>query len=549
MSRSKLLFLLAVAAAMAATTVTMSSTIALGVVITPPDDNYDVWVRESTPDTLYQNDAMWTAASFDGGRARTGLVQFDLSTVTQPITSAAISLYYRSGNAVTLSPSYWVNSTGWSADLSTVTWNVYVNEILPDETQFAALGGANLTTAGLGQYNNLDFAPAADVAVLETIRQSGGKVTLVFKATAGGREWTANDTYSGNLPARLYINEIPPESPNLQLNVNRFTGATSIKNPAVAASFSINGYSMTSASGALVPDPASTAGVGWDSIADGGAAGWDEVGNNANDLSEISLTSSISLAAGASRSIGKAFNGAGAKDVVFEYSVLDGPVLSAAVNYVGGLELGVKRLIGNGGVVEGTKVVISNPETVGIGIDGYVITSAANSLDPVNFHGFQDKGVAGWEEVDLGADAITELRLGGSTTVAATGAVNLANAFTTGATKDLVFEYHVVSSDETILGPVTYVDVLSGDANGDKVVNIFDINLISSNWNTAGPNGDVNFDSIVNIFDINAVSSHWANTLPGGGGATAVPEPASCVLLSLGALAALARLPRRRRAA
>jgi T5SS/PEP-CTERM-associated repeat protein len=70
---------------------------------------------------------------------------------------------------------------------------------------------------------------------------------------------------------------------------------------------------------------------------------------------------------------------------------------------------------------------------------------------------------------------------------------------------------------------------IDGDINLDGAVNIFDINSVSANWNTAGPAGDANGDGIVNIFDINLISANWGAT--GGGGLTAVPEPTSLVLL------------------
>jgi len=71
------------------------------------------------------------------------------------------------------------------------------------------------------------------------------------------------------------------------------------------------------------------------------------------------------------------------------------------------------------------------------------------------------------------------------------------------------------------------------DLNVDGVVNIFDINLVSSNWGNAGNagtvTGDVNKDGIVNIFDINEISANWTPT-----GAAAVPEPATALLGLLG---------------
>jgi lysophospholipase L1-like esterase len=68
---------------------------------------------------------------------------------------------------------------------------------------------------------------------------------------------------------------------------------------------------------------------------------------------------------------------------------------------------------------------------------------------------------------------------------------------------------------------------LPGDVNGDGLVNIFDVNLVSAHWNEAGPDGDANGDGVVNIFDINYISDHWfVGEKPG------VPEP-SLIILSL----------------
>ncbi len=74
---------------------------------------------------------------------------------------------------------------------------------------------------------------------------------------------------------------------------------------------------------------------------------------------------------------------------------------------------------------------------------------------------------------------------------------------------------------------------LPGDANYDRVVDIFDINLVSAHWGESGPTGDVNGDMAVDIFDINMISSNWSP------GAAAVPEPSG---LLLGAVAIAAGL-------
>ncbi len=69
------------------------------------------------------------------------------------------------------------------------------------------------------------------------------------------------------------------------------------------------------------------------------------------------------------------------------------------------------------------------------------------------------------------------------------------------------------------------VNITTGDANGDGTVDIFDINLVSSNWGTAGPAGDVNHDGTVDIFDINLISSNWG--MGGGGGGAGLADEGS----------------------
>jgi hypothetical protein len=79
---------------------------------------------------------------------------------------------------------------------------------------------------------------------------------------------------------------------------------------------------------------------------------------------------------------------------------------------------------------------------------------------------------------------------------------------------------------------------VSGDINLDGVVNIFDIDEVSAYWGSAGPQGDANGDGIVDIFDINLISANWGAM--DSGGAQAVPEPASIVLLCCGAVGVMA---------
>lgn len=72
---------------------------------------------------------------------------------------------------------------------------------------------------------------------------------------------------------------------------------------------------------------------------------------------------------------------------------------------------------------------------------------------------------------------------------------------------------------------------LGPDVNYDGVVNIFDVNLVSSHWGEVGPLGDANGDHAVNVFDQNAIAANWTSV-------AAVDEPPTLALVLAG-LAAL----------
>jgi len=169
----------------------------------------DVWVRQSVPDTVYDNDGMWVSTdNFDNGQDRIGIVQFNISGVTSPITSAALELYAKGTGSVTLAPSAWVNSTVFSGPVSNLNYATYASTIQPFQTSFQQLGSgpfANNSPAA-GAYGAALLATDADRNALNTIRTGNGIITFIIKADSGAREFGANDAYSGLKPARLVLN-------------------------------------------------------------------------------------------------------------------------------------------------------------------------------------------------------------------------------------------------------------------------------------------------------------------------------------------------------
>lgn len=96
----------------------------------------------------------------------------------------------------------------------------------------------------------------------------------------------------------------------------------------------------------------------------------------------------------------------------------------------------------------------------------------------------------------------------------------------------------------------------AGDANVDGIVDLADLSILASNWQGLDKTfsaGDFSQDGIVNLADLSILAGQWQNNVNGLSFAqalqsfpelTAVPEPASLGLVTLGAAALL----RRRRA-
>jgi hypothetical protein len=80
-------------------------------------------------------------------------------------------------------------------------------------------------------------------------------------------------------------------------------------------------------------------------------------------------------------------------------------------------------------------------------------------------------------------------------------------------------------------------DLLPGDANGDRRVDVSDAAILAANWNITGASwslGDFNDDGLVDSADARIMAANWGRRADGETAEKAVPEPlGGAVLLSL----------------
>jgi hypothetical protein len=181
----------------------------------------------------------------------------------------------------------------------------------------------------------------------------------------------------------------------------------------------------------------------------------------------------------------------------------------------------------------------------------YDIRSVSGSLNPAGWTSLDDGEGGdpvgtGWAEAPASnTGLLNEVRLTGSTTVGASQALSLGNAFNTAGMQDLKFYYATPDEKASLrAGFVKYVTGapgVPGDYNNNGVVDAADYVL----WRKGGPlQNEVDTPGTVNAADYTAWRARFGNTSGSGTSldGPAVPEPGTFGLVAFAiALAAAAR--------
>ncbi len=333
----------------------------------------------------------------------------------------------------------------------------------------------------------------------------------------------------------------------LSLQVDRTTGQVSLTIPS-GDGVAISAYAIGSAGGQLAPS-------GWNSLASQSLTGWAETESAATGLSEANSAGLLTLVPGNPVALGSAFAGQpiafgvdSPADLTFEYT-LDGSVYTGTVQYTGPSSNNLMLLVDPAT----GEARLKNTSPFSVAIDAYTIVSESGSLDIVDWLSLDAQGVeaGGWSEANVRAGRLSELLAIGETLLNAGDTFFLGHLFDPAGQQDLVLQFMVADQTLPMTGVVLYTSLgVPGDYNDDGVVDAADYTVWRDHLNQSVTLPNDETPGTVTESDYAVWKAHFgqSNNIQGGSTAgeamAAVPEPASWLALTLGAICWV--LPRRR---
>jgi subtilisin-like proprotein convertase family protein len=170
----------------------------------------DVWIRETSPDTTFENDliSVWSNQpdAVTPGR-RYGVVEYDLAPLAgKSIVTVEFRIFAMTGGSQAGQPMKQTvyNLPTGATPVTQMTWTVFMAERDAGKTAFETLGRVDLPAinddpAQQNQYV-LTTASAADVQILNSELNGDGKLTVAFIADEDGTSYKRDWGDSGYAP-------------------------------------------------------------------------------------------------------------------------------------------------------------------------------------------------------------------------------------------------------------------------------------------------------------------------------------------------------------
>jgi hypothetical protein len=399
----------------------------------------------------------------------------------------------------------------------------------PTGSAFVAAAGSSWTIMQggpiTGNFSNIEFDPA--------IVSNAGQVFSVS---------TAGNAVTVSVAQRLI------------LQVDRFTGATTLRNPTGhATNIDLINYTISSTN-----TPLDSSDARWKSFTDDGSKpGWFEANPTANNLSELNPQGMLTMTPGNTHNFGTPFtantgaalgtsrvNTAGAS---FRYQLPNGDLVNGLVETVGrfnDLVLVVNPTNGS--------AIFQNQSGTSMDVISYTISSGSGAL-LTSWGGLSGGGEPDWFKANPTVNNLSELKASGVLSMGIGAEKNVGSIWNIDGERDLTLAYQLANGDlvpgTVFFGAKANVPAgLVGDYNGNGKVDAADYTVWRNTLGSNVPNGtgaDGSGNGVVDPADYNTWKSNFGMMLGSGGGSlagtAAVPEPATCWLMLFCAITALAR--------
>ncbi len=326
----------------------------------------------------------------------------------------------------------------------------------------------------------------------------------------------------------LVTNTVPVVD-RLTLTVDRGTREMTITN-ASGSDIDINGVLLASPSGSLEPGQFDSLGGGWNLA----------MSNSTSSLTQRNSAGSLLFDNSTIGALGNAYDAQlvtfgqpAGEDVVFVFETTGGKSVLGNVVYTG--ESAVPYTIAMTINLATGEAVLLNETPFSQEIDGYTVSSELGSLNTAGWNSFEAQGIddGDWLASPPLDTRLTEIQDNGTTTFDAASPYSLGEIYDLGDPRDLVFEFLLAGESSPREGLVKYV--LPGDFDGDFDVDGDDLSRWEGDFGLNG-DSDADNDGDSDGADFLTWQRNFGIGVPLVANSTAVPEPGSCLLSTLGLL-------------